>query len=192
MDRKMRSTAPIRIAKTGYIIISSAICALGLIMIMLPDFSIRLAGTMMGVLLIVFGAVKIIGYLSRDLYRLAFQYDLAFGILMVPLGLFAILHPEGAVDFFYIILGIVILADGLFKLQMSLDSRAFGIERWWVIFLLALFAGAVGCALMFQPTGAAQVATLLVGVALLAQGMLNMSAALFAVKIVEHQRLSEV
>ena len=34
-------------------------------------------GELLGIGMIVFGAVKVAGYLSRDLFRLAFQYDLA-------------------------------------------------------------------------------------------------------------------
>lgn len=191
MEVKTRNTTPIQIAKTGYIAVSAAICALGLLLLILPDFSIALAGTLLGVMMIVFGAVKIVGYWSKDLYRLAFQYDFAFGILMVPLGLFILFHPAESISFFYIILGIVILADGMFKLQMAIDARAFGLEQWWLIFALALFAGVIGCVLVFHPTGSAQVATALVGVSLLGEGVLNLIVALFAVKIVSYQRADE-
>ena len=191
MEEKTRNTTPMQIAKTGYVVISVALCALGLIMIILPDFSITLAGTLLGVMMIVFGAVKIIGYWSKDLYRLAFQYDFAFGILMVPLGMFILFHPSEAVSFFYIILGVVILADGMFKLQMALDARAFGLERWQLIFALAILAGVIGCVLIFHPSDSAEVATALVGTALLGEGLLNLIVALFAVKIVSYQRMDE-
>ena len=191
MEEKTRNTTPVQVAKAGYIILSAALCALGLVMIVLPDFSITLAGKMLGVMMIVFGAVKIIGYWSKDLYRLAFQYDFAFGILLVPLGMFVLFHPEQAINFFYIVLGIVILADGLFKLQIALDARAFGLDRWQLILVLALLAGVIGCVLVFHPTGGAEVATALVGTAILVQGLLNLSVALSAVKIVGYQRMDE-
>lgn len=191
MEEKTRNTTPMQIAKTGYVVISVSLCALGLIMIILPDFSITLAGTLLGVMMIVFGAVKIIGYWSKDLYRLAFQYDFAFGILMVPLGMFILFHPSEAVSFFYIILGVVILADGMFKLQMALDARAFGLERWQLIFALSILAGVIGCVQIFHPSDSAEVATALVGTALLGEGLLNLIVALFAVKIVSYQRMDE-
>ena len=191
-EEKMRNVTPMQIAKTGYIVISAALCALGLLMLILPDFSISLAGTLLGIMMIVFGAVKIVGYWSKDLYRLAFQYDFAFGVLMVPLGMFILFHPDEAVSFFYIVLGIVILADGMFKLQIALDARPFGLEQWWLIFVLALFAGVIGCVLIFHPTGSAKVATALVGLSLLGEGALNMVVALCAVKIVSYQRMDEI
>lgn len=192
MEDKLRNTMPMQFARGGYIVLSALLCLLGLMLVLIPDFSIALAGKLLGVLMMVFGLVKIVGYWSKDLYRLAFQYDFAFGILMIPLGMYALCHPERTISFFYIILGIVVLADGLFKLQISLDSRAFGIEKWWLILALALLAGTLGCVLIFHPNSSAKVATSLVGLTLLGEGILNLSVALCTVKIVKYQHADEV
>ena len=76
----------VRVAKTGCIIASAMLIALGLLMIVWPNLSISLVGIIAGIMLIALGGLKLIGYFSRDLYRLAFQYDLAFGILLMVLG----------------------------------------------------------------------------------------------------------
>lgn len=41
----MRSTNLIRTAKTGYIVLSLALCALGLLLMLRPDLSIRAIGS---------------------------------------------------------------------------------------------------------------------------------------------------
>ena len=38
-------------------------------------------------MLIVYGLIKILGYFSRDIYCLAFQFDLAFGVLLAAVGI---------------------------------------------------------------------------------------------------------
>ena len=78
-----------------------------------------------GAALIAFGAVKLIGYFSKDLYRLAFQFDLAFGALQSALGLVLVIRSESAMSLLCIILGIGIVADSLFKLQTAMDARRF-------------------------------------------------------------------
>lgn len=191
MEDRLRNTTPMHIARDGYIILSALLCLLGLLMALMPDFSVALIGTLLGVLMVLFGCVKIVGYWSKDLYRLAFQYDFAFGLLMIPLGLYALCRPERVVSFFYIILGIVILADGLFKLQIALDSRTFGIGKWWLIFALALLTGTLGCLLIFHPGSSAKVAASLIGLALVGEGALNLSVALCTVKIVKNQCVDE-
>ena len=80
-------------------------------------------------MMIGFGAVKLMGYFSRDLYRLAFQFDLAYGILLIVLGLIVLVRPVQLVSFFCLVLGICILADGLFKIQAASDSKRFGLRR---------------------------------------------------------------
>ena len=122
-----RSVAPMRAAKIGYIVISACLCVFGCLLMSMPTFSAALLGVICGVLLIVFGAVRLVGYFSRDLFRLAFQYDLTLGIVLIVMGVILLLHPAGLMTFLCVALGLYIFADGLFKLQIALESRRFGI-----------------------------------------------------------------
>lgn len=183
-----RSVLPIKAAKGGYIVSSILFCLLGLLLLVLPDFSIRLFGQCLGVFMILFGLVKLVGYFSRDLFRLAFQYDLAFGILIAALGILTLVRPEPGVGFLCVMLGICVLADGLFKLQIALDARTFGIGRWWLILALALLTGVFGALLLFRPGEGARLLAVLLGLGLLSEGILNLCVALCTVKIVAHQK----
>ena len=183
----MRSTKIIRAAKTGYIILSAIFCGLGLLLMTDPRLSVALIGDIVGIVLVAFGIIKLIGYFSKDLYRLAFQFDLAFGILLIALGLALLIKPESAMNILCMILGIEIIADGLFKIQTSLDAKRFGLNTWWLMLSLAIFAGAIGAVLIFYPSESVQALTWLLGLSLLVEGGLNLSVALCAIKIVEHQ-----
>ena len=185
---RSRSIAPMRAAKIGYVVISALLCVLGVLLIAKPALSVSVLGTVSGVLLIVFGAVRLLGYFSRDLYRLAFQYDLAFGIVLIALGVIMLFSPTGLMTFICITMGLYILSDGLFKIQIALDSKRFGLKEWWVILLLAILAGAFGTALLFRPGEGSQVLMILLGITLLAEGILNFITVITAVKIVRHQQ----
>ena len=91
-------------------------------------------------------------------------------------------------NFICIAAGVSILADGLFKIQIAIDARRFGIRDWWLILLLAVVTGGVGLLLVFRPWESVQVLTVLLGAALLAEGVLNLCVALSTVKIVKNQR----
>lgn len=183
-----RSVTPMRIAKTGYIVMSVVFCVVGVLFIALPARSAVVIGKALGVAMAAFGAVKLVGYFSRDLFRLAFQYDLEFGILLIALGVLVLLRTENVMDFICIAMGVAILADGLFKIQISIDSRRFGIRKWWLILALAILTGAVGLLLVFRPWESAQALTVLLGVSLLAEGILNLCVAVSTVKIVKNQQ----
>ena len=177
----------IKAAKIGYIIISILLCVLGIVLIAVPDFSVTLLCVLGGGIMMLFGLVKIIGYCSKDLYRLAFQFDLAFGILFVVLGFILIIRTDAMVNLICIVMGICVLADALLKIQISIDSRAFGIKKWWLILAMAILTGVAGFLLIFRPSESIQTIMILFGIALIAEGVLNLITILTAVKIIRHQ-----
>ncbi|MGN0773868.1 MAG: HdeD family acid-resistance protein [Candidatus Ventricola sp.] len=178
----MSSARLIQTIKRIYIVISFLLCVVGLWMVFVPDLTLTAIGVIIGIVLGVTGVVKLIGYLSRDLYQLAFQFDLAFGILLMALSAAIFLHPEHVISSLCIILGITILTDGLLKIQTSIDARRFGLETWWLILLAAILAGVAGMVLMLRPSQRAQTLTVLMGVSLVAEGILNLCVAICAVK----------
>lgn len=185
---QIRSIAPMRAAKIGYITISTALCILGVLLITIPEFSASLLGVICGILLMVFGGIKLLGYFSRDLYRLAFQYDLTFGILLIALGIIILVHPGSLVTFICITLGLFVLMDGLFKIQIALDSKKFGIHEWWLIFAFAILTGILGFFLMFRPGEGSRILMIMLGITLLSEGILSFSTVITAVKIVKYQK----
>ena len=176
------------VAKTGYIVMSLVFCAAGIACIAHPGLSAAVIGRVLGAAMILFGAVKLVGYCSRDLYRLAFQYDLGFGLLLIALGALVLLRPAGVLDFLFTALGIAVLTDGLYKVQIAVDAKRFGIPTWWLTLALAVAAGLIGLALVFRPWDSARLLTILLGAALLAEGILNLCVAVCTVKIVNHQQ----
>ena len=184
----MRSVAPMKTAKIGYIVMSVLFCVLGVVLLFTPDVSALWIGRLLGIGLILFGAIKLVGYFSRDLFRLAFQYDLAFGLLLMVLGIVTLSHPGDALSFLCVMFGIPVLADGLFKIQIAMDSRQFGIRNWWLVLVLAALTCVVGVVLVFRPMTGVRALTALMGLSLLCDGVLILSVALCTVKIVDYQR----
>lgn len=180
----MRSVKAIRAAKAGCILISALLCALGILLIARPELSLSLVGILVGVVLIAFGAFRLVGYFSRDLYQLAFQFDLAFGVLLMALGAAMLVRPENLLG----LLGVAVLANGLFRIQTALDARRFGLGSWWLILALAVAAGAVGATLLLKPEAGARAAAMLTGISLLAEGILSLVVTLCTVKIVRRRR----
>ena len=54
----MRSVAPMKAAKIGYLVISGLLCAMGILIILHPETSMHTIGILCGLTLIVFGAIK--------------------------------------------------------------------------------------------------------------------------------------
>ncbi len=187
-DKSVRSIRSIQTAKVGYLVISAALCILGVLLIVYPTISAKVLCYILGGVLTVYGIIKMVGYFSKDLYRLAFQYDLASGALITALGVIMLVIPDGVISVTHTVIGILILADGLFKIQIAIDAKRFGVSRWWLIAAAAILTGVVGLLLILHPFAGAAAAMILMGVGLLTEGILNLSVVLCAVKIVRHQK----
>ena len=172
---KLRSVTPMKIAKYGYIAISAIFTLAGLAMIFYPTPSQSFIGIFFGIAILVFGIIKLVGYWSRDLFRLAFQYDLQFGVLLCVLGIITLIRHKDAVAFLCVAYGICIMADSLFKIRTALDAKAFGIRQWWVTFTLC-------------PVAAARAVTVLLGISFVSEGLLSLGVAISMVKIVDNQQ----
>ena len=171
---KLRSVTPMKIAKYGYIAISAIFTLAGLAMVFYPTPS--------------FGIIKLVGYWSRDLFRLAFQYDLQFGVLLCVLGIITLIRHEDAVAFLCVAYGICIMADSLFKIRTALDAKAFGIRQWWVTLVLAGLTALIGLLITLCPVTAARVVTVLLGISFVSEGLLSLGVAISMVKIVNNQQ----
>lgn len=183
----MRSVKIMKAAKIGYIVMSLLFCVFGLCLILMPGMMTPVIAVIFGILLILFGIVKLIGYFSRDLFRLAFQYDLALGLFLIVLGVVTILRTDHVMVFIGVVTGIYALVDGLLKIQISLDAKMFGLGLWWLILVSAILAGVTGCFLIFRPMESARILVILLGICFLAEGVLNLVTVLTAVKIIRHQ-----
>ena len=183
----MRSVTPMRTAKAGYIAMSVILMAAGAVLIAAPDTLASAMCSVLGVVSAVFGGVKIASYFSKDLFRLAFQHDLAEGILLMILGVTAAVKPELFLGFIGVIFGVCVLADGLLKIQTAIDAKVFGVSKWWLIFAAAIAADIAGFFLIINPVDSAAVVAVILGVTLLMEGLLNLITVLVAVKIVKNQ-----
>lgn len=189
---KSRSIAPMRVAKVGYIVLSVAMGSLGAVFIVRPETSAVALGRLCGGLMILLGVIKLVGFFSKDLYRLAFQFDLSLGLMLAVLGVIILRNPDQAMSFLCLMLGIATMADGLFKLQSALDARRFGLKSWPLILTLAVGAGVVGVLLALRPMQSARALTVLLGIGMMLEGVLNLCVALFNIKIIRHQRVDGV
>ena len=187
-ERKhVRSVLPMQTAKAGYIVISLLLSAAGIFLIAHPETGAAAVGRAAGGLLIAFGIVKLIGYFSKDLYRLAFQYDLAAGILLLVLGTVLLTKPQNLLHFLCIVTGLCVTADGLLRFQTAHDAKLFGIRSWWVILAAAALTAAFGTALLLHPSESTALLLRIFGIGLLAEGILNLTTVLMTVKIVRNQ-----
>lgn len=185
---KKRSFISMKVAKKGYIAVSVLLATLGVLLVAKPTFSVNAIGVICGILLSVFGVIKLVGYFSNDPYRLAFQYDMPFGIMLIVLGIIMLVNPGKLVSFICIVLGLWVLISSLFNIQTSLEAKKFGISQWWLVFVLSVIAAVWGLVLVFRPSEAADVMAVILGFTLIFESAVNICTVLTSVKIINNRQ----
>lgn len=187
----MYSAIPMRIAKLGHVVLSVAIIALATILLFGLSVPFSVWETLCGVLLILFASVKITGYASKDLYRLAFQYDFVFGCVLAGVGLVFLLRPNLSVEIAGTVLGLVVFSDGVIKIQVARHAKSFGITLWWLIMAFAAMASVGGLVVAIYPWESLSVLTTVIGAVFLVEGIMSGCTVLTSVRVVEYRERHE-
>ena len=158
----------IKLACTGYILISIVFYITGFLCIVNPELMQLHGRTLAGAILIAYGIIKIIGYFSKDLYCLAFQYDFACGIFLIVLAIATLCIGTRFKDSSLLAaLGILVLLDSLLSIQTALDSKKFGLSSWKSILIISIVTGTFGVLVISKNT------LTFAGFALLAEGFMR-------------------
>lgn len=188
MDNKLRA------AKYGYLVLSVLLCVLGMILIVVPDFSLAVLCRICGILLTAFGVSRLLGYIFRGSYRSDFGLDLVLGIMQAVLGLVLIFQADTMVSLICILLGIYILADSLFRIRTAFHTKAYGLGSWWLILTAAVITAVFGIILLFRPQEGSAAIMMLLGIAILVEGIQCLISVLSVSKILkdtEQQKLDD-
>lgn len=169
----MNELNKLRFAREGYLVLSTVVCLAGLRCLWPPDWpplAVRLSA---GILLILYGLIRIVGYYADDLYCLAFQYGLACGLLLLVLGgIVLVLYPRIR-EMLLPGLGLLILIDGLLTVQTAGEARRFGLSTWGLLLAAGAAAGVLGAVLLARCSMQGSASRALTGAALLAEGVMS-------------------
>ena len=113
----------VKIAKYAYLISSAAVFLLGVLFLIFPNASLNAVCRVAGAVILISGAVKLYGYFSHDLYRIAFQFDMAFGILTILLGAAMLIMPGKFSEFLSAIISIFVIIDAVFTIHRTVLRR---------------------------------------------------------------------
>lgn len=155
----------------------------GISLAVFSDMSNHTMAKVLAVMFILMGATKLLGYFSNDLYKLAFQFDLAIGVFVTVFGALLLVRPGSFLSALPKVMGLYIILDGLLKLQTAFDARRFGIRFWSVIMATALLVGVMGVLVSLELMGSAKSEIILMGAALAIDGAENAWVTMATVKV---------
>ena len=133
----------------------------------------------------VFGVMKIVLYFIREVEGVAIRFDFAVGLFCIILGVLMLWRAPALTDILSVMIGLLVLVDSVFKLQVAVDSRRMGAHSWWVTLVCTVVCLVLGILLVFNPFDGKQVLTIMMGVSLIVDGVQNLCTVVYAAVFVK-------
>ena len=174
--------------KWAYLLISVFFIALGVLLVAKPELSMTYFCRFLGGVAILFGVIRVIGYFLREMEGVGLRYDFATGTFAVIAGALMIWRAPEMAGIMSVVIGLFILVDCVFKLQVAMDSKRMGAGTWWVTLLFTCVSMVLGLLLVFDTFKGQQVLSIMMGIALVADGLQNLCTVIYGAVFVKELR----
>ncbi len=166
--------------KWAYLLVSVFFIALGVLLVLQPDMSMINFCRFLGGVAALFGVVRVIGYFIRELDGVGLRYDFATGAFAIIAGALLIWRAPEMAGIMAVVIGLFILVDCVFKLQVAMDSKRMGANAWWITLLFTCVSMVLGLLLVFDTFKGQQVLSIMMGISLVADGLQNLCTVIYA------------
>lgn len=152
--------------------VSSILTALvGLILLLMPSLTNKLIVYGIGIVLLVYGAGRIIRYMKRDAAYGMVDHDLSAGLFCAVTGLFMLLYSSVVISILPFLFGLFLIFGAARSIQTAFDVRRFHGMHWILHLVIGVFFAIVGVEAIRNPFRTAQILTRYIGAGLLLLGI---------------------
>ena len=123
------------------------------------------------------GIISIISYFIKDVDTGYYRLDLAYGVMALFIALLFITGKDAVESYYPMIAGIILLGNGVIKLQHSIDMKRIDrkmkkvTEMWLVVMIFALIGIAAGFITVYLTPEKPRTLFILTGIALIVAGL---------------------
>lgn len=165
----------IKRALLAYVAFAFIFVVVGICFLAWPQTSIMTICYILGAVTLAWGVVKISGFVKNkeNSKGFLFQLNLVFGIFLMIVGVLLLIFPRFIIPIIPIVSGIIVTVDGLHKVKVGFEAKSMGHEKWWLVEIVSLITIIFGICLILNPFEATNAMILLLGFALLVDGLQN-------------------
>lgn len=132
------------------IIGSIIIFIMGLIFLFNPTIATRTVEVITSIILMVLGIGAIFNYFSKATLKI-FNFNLAYGIASIVLGVLIVFNPFALTNIITIIFGAWLFVSGLIKINYGLNFKKVNEESWLLTFVIGLLTSLFGVVVIINP-----------------------------------------
>lgn len=146
---------------------------LGVMALALPEAMEKILGYMIGVVLIVGGAVSMISYLLRDAHQNYYHNDFLHGLIGIAAGILVLVKMDIIIGLISFLLGVLVLVSGCSKLQDVIDMKRLECGNWIIMLIIAAVNVGFGILLICNPFSWTILLFRLLGIGLILSGAVD-------------------
>lgn len=147
----------------GMIIYTLFILVIGIIFAIAPDKSIMIMNGFIAVVSMLLGGYFIFDYIRAPKEQKLLNFSLAFGIILIGIGIFLFLKPDLLVNLITVLVGIILIVKAIYKIQTALFIRKMT-KTWKYDLLVGLLIFTTGLLLIIYPNAGAEIFLRIVGI----------------------------
>lgn len=174
--------------KRDIMFLYAALIVLGMIFIIFPEASTVSISLVVAAALCIWGAARLIGYFRTSRFSIFGSYGLVQGSILMLCGIGIFIKPEILSGVIMTVVGIVLIADGILKIQYAIDLLRIRGELWWVIALAALLMIGAGVVVVLDPFKGAAALMVFTGIFLVVNGACDLASVVYISKKLEKLR----
>lgn len=125
-------------------IVALLMLMLGIVLLVWPDTTQQMIGKVIGGGLFLFGAMQLILTLIKRDWNIISQGSILLSIIIAVIGGWIYLKPTWILGMIPLILGVVIILNGLHNVAKALQLKKVGYGRWWIAVILGLLTIILG------------------------------------------------
>lgn len=160
------------------VLLALALILFGTVLTIWPKTSTQMIFTILGAVLCLFGAFRLLSYFLRESYDAMLRQDMTIGLVAVLLGILLMVKHEAFSTLLPTIFGCVLLVGGIGKLQSTIDFKRMGIRVWYIPLIAAVLCIVLGIVIMKKPMESMEVFTRLTGISVALEGLANLGTIL--------------
>ena len=167
MERIMKS-----LVKSSYIT-SSILILLGLVLVVKSEETLKVISYLVGGGLITLGIVAFIKFFKNSEKNIPDNFDIIYGIVTIVFGIFVIFNDKLVASIIPFVLGAWILFKSAFKVAYGFELKGKNNPIWKTTLITSGISALVGIIILFNPFKTASIVFMLIGIALIAYGIMD-------------------
>ncbi len=165
---------------------------LGVIMVIFPQKTMSVICYVIAGAILLYGVIDIISYFTSKSYEGNFSLTLLRGVVASVIGIIIFIRPSYLSTFIPIVLGILLIIDGITSIQKSVFLKNNNVYFWHISMIESILTLALGIFVLINPLSAQTAIIICLGISFIWYGITSVWNYLYVQKKINFIREAEL